>query len=78
MSHTSSGFPDFGSTYPGQSGINPLPMDWGNKDPQKRGPVVVSRTPTTIRRRNGELVRGFFFLRNEANYYRLAIGGLSR
>jgi hypothetical protein len=41
-------------TYPGQSGINPLPMDWGNKDPQERGPVVVSRGATTIRRRNGK------------------------
>ncbi|CZS90773.1 related to bifunctional GTP cyclohydrolase II/3, 4-dihydroxy-2butanone-4-phosphate synthase [Rhynchosporium agropyri] len=46
------------TTYPSQSGINPLPMDWGHKDPQERGPVVVSRTQTTIRRRNaigGEL-----------------------
>ena len=42
------------TTYPGQSGIDPLPMDWGNRDPQKRGPVVVSRTQSTIRRRNGE------------------------
>jgi hypothetical protein len=41
------------TTYPNQSGINPLPMDWGNKDFQQRGPVVVSRNPTTIRRRNG-------------------------
>ena len=41
-------------TYPGQAGINPLPMDWGNKDYQKRGPVVVSRGATTIRRRNGK------------------------
>ncbi|KAH7393569.1 GTP cyclohydrolase-like protein II [Cadophora sp. MPI-SDFR-AT-0126] len=40
------------TTYPGQSGINPLPMDWGHKDPQERGPVVVSRGQTTIRRRN--------------------------
>jgi len=45
---------DESSTYPGQSGINPLPMDWGNKDPQERGPVVVSRTQSTLRRRNGE------------------------
>ena len=43
-----------GRTYPGQSGINPFPMDWGHKDPQQRGPVVVSRNPTTIRRRNGK------------------------
>lgn len=27
-------------------------MDWGNSDFQKRGPVVVSRSKTTIRRRN--------------------------
>ncbi|KAH8794849.1 GTP cyclohydrolase-like protein II [Hyaloscypha finlandica] len=40
------------TTYPGQAGINPLPMGWGNKDPQQRGPVVVSRSATTIRRRN--------------------------
>ena len=45
---------DLGRTYPGQAGINPLPMDWGNKDPQQRGPVVVSRSATTIRRRNGK------------------------
>lgn len=45
---------DVCSTYPGQSGINPLPMDWGNADPQKRGPVVVTRSQTTIRRRNGK------------------------
>jgi len=43
-------------TYPGQSGINPFPMDWGNKDFQLRGPVVVSRGQTTIRRRNGKWI----------------------
>lgn len=43
------------TTYPGQSGIDPLPMDWGNPDPQQRGPVVVSRSQSTIRRRNGNL-----------------------
>lgn len=41
------------STYPGQSGINPFPMSWGDKDWQKRGPVVVSRSSNTVRRRNG-------------------------
>ncbi|KAM0504840.1 hypothetical protein ACHAP8_002229 [Fusarium lateritium] len=41
------------TTYPKQIGINPLPMDWGNSDPVKRGPIVVSRAATTIRRRNG-------------------------
>ncbi|KAJ4328473.1 hypothetical protein N0V84_001157 [Fusarium piperis] len=27
-------------------------MDWGNSDPLKRGPIVVSRAASTIRRRN--------------------------
>lgn len=41
------------TSHPGQSGVDPLPMDWGNSDPDKRGPVVVSRHRNTIRRRNG-------------------------
>lgn len=40
------------TTYPGQSGIDPVPMNWGDGDPLKRGPVVVSRHTKTIRRRN--------------------------
>jgi hypothetical protein len=40
------------TTYPGQSGIDPIPLDWGNSDPAKRGPVIVSRLQHTIRRRN--------------------------
>lgn len=44
------------TTYPGQSGIDPLPMSWGHPDPLKRGPVVVSRNHSTFRRRNGELL----------------------
>ncbi|KAL9611309.1 MAG: hypothetical protein Q9167_004033 [Letrouitia subvulpina] len=40
------------TTYPGQSGIDPLPMSWGHPDPHKRGPVVVSRNHSTFRRRN--------------------------
>ncbi|KAK2612935.1 hypothetical protein QQS21_001046 [Conoideocrella luteorostrata] len=40
------------TTYPKQIGIDPLAMDWGNPDPLKRGPVVVSRSSSTIRRRN--------------------------
>lgn len=43
------------TSYPGQAGVDPLPMDWGHKDPNMRGPVVVSRHPNTIRRRNGML-----------------------
>lgn len=41
------------TSYPGQSGVDPLPMEWGAKDPAIRGPVVVSRHNNTIRRRNG-------------------------
>ncbi|KAK1464562.1 GTP cyclohydrolase II [Colletotrichum cuscutae] len=41
------------TTYPKQIGINPLPMNWGESDPHRRGPVVVSRSSTTIGRRNG-------------------------
>ncbi|KAF2272302.1 GTP cyclohydrolase II [Westerdykella ornata] len=40
------------TSYPGQAGVDPLPMDWGHRDPAIRGPVVVSRHPSTIRRRN--------------------------
>ena len=43
------------TTYPGQSGIDPLKMHWGHADPMQRGPVVVSRNHSTIRRRNGKL-----------------------
>lgn len=42
------------TTYPGQSGIDPIIMNWGEKDTAKRGPVVVSRGASTVRRRNGE------------------------
>ena len=40
------------TTYPGQSGIDPIPLDWGNPNPAKRGPVIVSRHHNTLRRRN--------------------------
>lgn len=41
------------TSYPGQAGIDPLPMRWGHKDALQRGPVVVARNQSTIRRRNG-------------------------
>lgn len=41
------------TTYPGQAGIDPLIMNWGHADALERGPVVVSRNQSTIRRRNG-------------------------
>lgn len=41
------------TTYPGQSGVDPLKMNWGHSNPFERGPVIVSRSQSTIRRRNG-------------------------
>ncbi|KIH88636.1 GTP cyclohydrolase II [Sporothrix brasiliensis 5110] len=40
------------TTYPKQIGVNPFLMNWGAEDPTERGPIVVSRAPSTIRRRN--------------------------
>ena len=45
------------TTYPGQSGIDPIAMNWGHPDPTIRGPVIVSRSQSTIRRRNGTRLR---------------------
>jgi len=57
------------TSYPGQAGVDPLPMEWGAKDPQKRGPVVVSRSPGTIRRRNAIGAHGGSY----SIYYALAV-----
>jgi hypothetical protein len=48
------------TSYPGQSGVDPLPMEWGHKDPAVRGAVVVSRHANTIRRRNGMFVSSVY------------------
>ncbi|KAI1775626.1 GTP cyclohydrolase [Hypoxylon cercidicola] len=40
------------TTYPGQSVVNPVDLNWGEEDPQKRGPVLVSRNGGTLTRRN--------------------------
>ena len=40
------------TTYTGQSGIDPVALIWGQRDPVSRGPVVVSRTRSTFGRRN--------------------------
>lgn len=45
------------TTYPNQSGIDPITLNWGHEDPVQRGPVVVSRNQSTIRRRNGMFFR---------------------
>ncbi|KAK3673600.1 putative GTP cyclohydrolase [Recurvomyces mirabilis] len=57
------------TTHPGQAGVDPLPMDWGNSDSQKRGPVVVARSPSTIRRRNAIGAHGGSY----SIYYALAV-----
>ncbi|KAJ5510617.1 hypothetical protein N7453_002720 [Penicillium expansum] len=40
------------TTYPGQSGIEPVPLEWGAPDAKSRGPVVVSRSGNLVKRRN--------------------------
>lgn len=40
------------TTYPGQSTVNPVELVWGEADPIKRGPVIVSRQASTISKRN--------------------------
>ncbi|KAJ3046315.1 Uracil-regulated protein 1 [Rhizophlyctis rosea] len=40
------------TTYPGQVGISPIPLNWGHPDPKIRGPVVASRIPSSIKLRN--------------------------
>lgn len=57
------------TSYPGQSGVDPLPMNWGDEDPQKRGPVVASRSGITIRRRNAVGAHGGSY----SIYYALAV-----
>ena len=61
------------TTYPGQSGIDPLTMNWGDKDPSRRGPVVVSRGQSTLRRRNGKTLRSMIHVLHWQFWY-LAIG----
>ncbi|ROT40899.1 putative GTP cyclohydrolase II [Sodiomyces alkalinus F11] len=57
------------TTYPKQLGINPLPMNWGHPDAQTRGPVVVSRSSSTVRRRNAVGAHGGSY----SIYYALAV-----
>jgi hypothetical protein len=57
------------TSYPGQAGVDPLIMNWGHKDPNHRGPVVVSRHSNTIRRRNAIGAHGGSY----AIYHALAV-----
>ncbi|KAF9646291.1 hypothetical protein BDM02DRAFT_3118871 [Thelephora ganbajun] len=40
------------TTYPDQYGISPFTLNWGASDATSRGPVVCSRLPSSIKRRN--------------------------
>ncbi|KIK10613.1 hypothetical protein PISMIDRAFT_124184 [Pisolithus microcarpus 441] len=40
------------TTYPDQHGIKPYPLQWGAPDPSDRGPIICSRLPSSIKRRN--------------------------
>ena len=57
------------TTYPKQIGIKPLPLEWGAADPLQRGPVAVSRSPSTIGRRNAIGAHGGSY----SIYYALAL-----
>ncbi len=57
------------TTYPKQIGITPLPLDWGAADPLVRGPVTVSRAPSTIGKRNAIGAHGGSY----SIYYALAL-----
>ena len=57
------------TSYPGQAGVDPLPMEWGASDPKIRGPIVVSRNASTIRRRNAIGAHGGSY----SIYYALAV-----
>ncbi|KAK7457923.1 hypothetical protein VKT23_010270 [Stygiomarasmius scandens] len=40
------------TTYPDQHGITPYPLTWGAPSASLRGPIIVSRLPGSIKRRN--------------------------
>ncbi|KAI9208445.1 GTP cyclohydrolase N terminal-domain-containing protein [Polychytrium aggregatum] len=40
------------TTYPGQVGVNPIPLIWGASEPEVRGPIVCSRIPESLKLRN--------------------------
>ncbi|GAA6009729.1 hypothetical protein JCM11491_001076 [Sporobolomyces phaffii] len=40
------------TTYPGQVGIQPIPLNWGAETAESRGPIVASRQPNSLKVRN--------------------------
>lgn len=63
------------TSYPGQAGVDAIPLHWGSSDPSVRGPVVVSRGPGTIGRRNGMEMdsRGFQTRRQKRDYLKTTL-----
>ncbi|KAL1842506.1 hypothetical protein VTJ49DRAFT_5112 [Mycothermus thermophilus] len=57
------------TTYPKQIGIKPIPLEWGAADPLQRGPVTVSRSASTIGKRNAIGAHGGSY----SIYYALAV-----
>ena len=57
------------TSYPGQSGVDPISLNWGEADPAKRGPVIVGRGANTIRRRNAIGAHGGSY----STYFALAV-----
>ncbi|ORY78249.1 GTP cyclohydrolase II [Protomyces lactucae-debilis] len=60
------------TTYPGQSNVNPFPLNWGATDPLERGPIIVSRQESTLSSRNAIGAHGgsysvYFALANATN-----------
>ena len=57
------------TTYPGQAGVDPVQLNWGQRDPTLRGPIIVGRGATTLRRRNAVGAHGGSY----STYFALAV-----
>lgn len=56
------------TTYPGQVGILPIPMNWGSSDPKIRGPIVASRHSSSIKKRNATGAHGGSYAVSKISY----------
>ncbi|RDW83467.1 uracil-regulated protein 1 [Coleophoma crateriformis] len=59
------------TTYPNSSGVNPVTLQWGASEPQRRGPVIVARTGKGVKTRNAIGAHGGSY----SVYNALAIAG---
>lgn len=64
------------TTYPGQSVADPISLDWGAADPQERGPIIVSRSDESFKRRNAIGAHGGSY--SFYNALAIAAGDLAR